>query len=538
MTPFGIDLGTTNSCIAYVDESGRPVVVKNALGEETTPSAVYFERAGHAVIGSAARNSALLAPHLVVQSIKRQMGRPDAEYTFHGERFTPEKISALLLRRLAVDAERQTAGPVRDVVITVPAYFGVAEREATRRAGRIAGLNVVDLLDEPVAAALSRLRRQPVPGVRHLLVYDLGGGTFDTTVIEASGQDIRVVCTDGDLRLGGTDWDERIIAFLTAAFTEQTGLDPTADEHFMQEVRITAEQLKKELSSTVSRHRNLRFAGAVARVELSRQRLEELTADLLDRTMEITARTVEKARAAGVDRIDEVLLVGGMTKMPVIAERLEELLGLRPHRHERDLAVARGAALFALTRQARTAGGRSDGGAEEVADRLGITAAEGDALVARRVAGVLPPGHRDEDRRPQGSAGDDRSAAGAKLHPPSAPGGHPAADQHRSDHHRHRSGQPARGRDRDLGTEESGQLDRTGRQHPGGLRPASRLAPGAAEGHSPPARDLHGRDRSADRARQRTDVGQGDAVRAADRRHGRRRRGGRPRVRGRYRTTL
>ncbi|WP_289009896.1 Hsp70 family protein [uncultured Thermomonospora sp.] len=392
MTAYGIDLGTTNSCIAYIDESGRAVVARNVLGKETTPSVVYFERAGRVVIGEAAKNSALLVPHLVIQSIKRQMGRPDVEYVFHGERFTPEKISALLLRRLAEDAERRTGEPVREVVITVPAYFGVPERTATRRAGEIAGLNVVDLLDEPVAAALARLARQPAWGERHLLVYDLGGGTFDTTVIRVAGPDIKVICTGGELGLGGADWDARISEFLTAAFTEQTGLDPTADEQFKQELQITAEQLKHELSSTVRRHRNLRFGGAVARVELTRERLEELTADLLDRTMQITVRTVEKAQAAGVDRIDEVVLVGGMTKMPVIAERLEKLLGLRPTRHEPDLAVARGAALFALTRRARTGGGRSGGGAEEVADRLGVTAAEAGALVAERVTGVIPRG--------------------------------------------------------------------------------------------------------------------------------------------------
>ncbi|GLW61884.1 molecular chaperone DnaK [Actinomadura rubrobrunea] len=392
MTAFGIDLGTTNSCIAYVDEEvGRPVVVPNAVGENTTPSVVYFERRGRVVVGDAAKDAALLAPHLTVQLVKRQMGRDDVTYPFHGETYTPETVSALILKELADGARRRLGRPVEDVVITVPAYFGVAEREATRRAGEIAGLTVLDVLAEPVAAALSRQDHKPVEGARHVLVYDLGGGTFDTTVIRMDGEDVQVLCTGGDRELGGADWDARVRDYLVGAFTERhPRLDPTADEEFMQDVWIKAEKIKRELSTAVSRRCNLRFAGAVAQVELTRERLEELTADLLERTLTITERTVEKARAQGAPRIDEVILVGGMSRMPAVAARLEELVGTKPWRHEPDLAVARGAALFAMIRRVQKEG--ADRSAEQVADRLGITAAQAESMRNRRVTTVVPRG--------------------------------------------------------------------------------------------------------------------------------------------------
>ena len=406
MTAFGIDLGTTNSCIAYVDDAGRPVIVRNAIAENLTPSVVYFERRDSIVVGSAAKNAALLAPDLAVQLVKRQMGKKGVEYTFHGTRYTPETISALILKELAAAAHRQLGRPVRDVVITVPAYFGVAEREATRQAGQIADLNVLDVLAEPVAAALSHQERHPAKRVRHLLVYDLGGGTFDTTVIRVDGDEVNVICTGGDKELGGADWDARVRDYLSDAFTERhPRLDPSADETFMQDLWIKAEQLKQELSSAKTRRRTLRFGGAAVQVEISRQRFQELTADLLDRTLKITEETIHKAARKGVSQFDEVILVGGMTRMPAVAARLEELLdagGWRPAegpglwRHEPDLAVARGAALFALVKQIQQDGSPEQDGphqqAEQIADRLGISAAQAEAMRARRVTTVVPRG--------------------------------------------------------------------------------------------------------------------------------------------------
>ena len=390
---FGIDLGTTHSCIAYIDDAGKPVVIKSALGEDTTPSAVYFESPQNVVVGRPAKNAALLAPDLVAQLVKRDMGR-EAQYEFHGERHTPETVSALILRELARVAAERTGQAVRDVVITVPAYFAVAEREATRRAGQIAGLNVLDVLAEPVAAALhyQSVAGGPGTGVRHILVYDLGGGTFDTTVIRLEGDDITVVCTDGDACLGGADWDQAIAGYLLGQFEEQRpGRKPREDPQFMQDVLISAEQLKKDLSQVRSRPYAMRFGGAVARVELTRERMEELTAGLLQRTVDVTRQTIATARARGATRLDDVLLVGGMTRPPAVARILKDQLGLEARHHEPDLAVAKGAALFALLRTVRADDGRP-GDLADVAAKTGLTVSEVEKMASKRVASVIPRG--------------------------------------------------------------------------------------------------------------------------------------------------
>ncbi len=396
MTTYGIDLGTTYSCIACVDETGRPVVLKSEVGEETTPSVVYFESPDNVVVGRQAKDSAVLAPQLVVELVKRQMGE-DVHYSFHGQDHTPESVSALILRELARAAQQQTGEEVREVVITVPAYFGLLEREATRKAGQIAGLNVLDVLAEPVAAALNYQALEhggpgDQPGVRHIFVFDLGGGTFDTTVIRIDGHDIQVVCTDGNHHLGGADWDSAIIDFLLHGFTEQyPQLDPGGDEQFMQDLATSAEQLKKALSATQARKHNVRFDGSVVQLELTREHLEELTSELLERTMEITERTIATARDKGVERFDDVLLVGGMTIAPVIARTLKERFGLDARLQDPHLAVAKGAALFALMKKVKVS--MPEGGADaaqEVADQLGISVEQAVTMVAQRVATVVP----------------------------------------------------------------------------------------------------------------------------------------------------
>ena len=303
MATYGIDLGTTNSCIARVDKTLRPVVLKSFQGEDTTPSVVYFESARRVVVGRQAKNSALLVPQLVRELVKRDMGQ-DVRYEYHGQSFTPESVSALILRALAIPAEEQTGEPVEDVVITVPAYFGLQEREATRRAGQIAGLNVLDVLPEPVAAALSYQSISEDTATRHIFVYDLGGGTFDTTVMRLEGNDVQVVCVDGNHRLGGAEWDQKVMDFLLQGFAEQyPQLDPGGDEQFMQDLATSAEELKKALSAVQSRRHNMRFDGSVVSVELSREHIEELTAELLEQTMEITGKTLATARDRGVDAI-------------------------------------------------------------------------------------------------------------------------------------------------------------------------------------------------------------------------------------------
>jgi molecular chaperone DnaK len=390
---FGIDLGTTHSYIAYIDDTAKPVIIKSALGDDDTPSVAYFESPQNVIVGRAAKNAALLAPDLVVQLVKRDMGR-DREYLFHGVRHTPETVSALILRELARTAADHTGQPVRDVVITVPAYFAVAEREATRRAGQIAGLNVLDVLAEPVAAALNyqSAGADPQTGVRHILVCDLGGGTFDTTVIRLDGDDTIVVCTDGSDRLGGADWDTAISDYLISQFEAQhPGRKPRDDAQFMQDVLISAEQLKKDLSRAKSRSHVMRFGGAVARVEVTREQMDDLTTNLLERIAEVTKRTIATARARGVAQLDNVLLVGGMTRTPAVSRILKDRLGLAPRLHEPDLAVAKGAALFALMRSARREDGRP-GDLAGVAAQTGLTVSEVAKIASRRVATVVPRG--------------------------------------------------------------------------------------------------------------------------------------------------
>lgn len=396
MTTYGIDLGTTYSCVASVDDTGRAAIAKNAMGNDTTPSVVYFESADNVVVGEEAKNTAILFPEQVVALVKRQMGEA-AAYEFHGHEHSPESVSALILRELARAAGEHVRDTVEDVVITVPAYFGITEKEATRRAGEIAGLNVLDIVPEPVAAALHYQSLDTDAGVRHLLVYDLGGGTFDTTVIRVEDDDVRVVCTDGDHRLGGADWDEKLTDFLLERFVaEHPDPDPSGDEQFLQDLATAAEQIKRSLSTRESARHNLRFEGSAVRVEITRGDFEALTSDLMERTLAITERTVAEARERGVTTFDDVLLVGGMTRMPVVARSLRERFGFDAHVHEPDLAVAKGAALFAMVRQVKNImdgspdGADRDQRAREVGAALGISTAQVEQLAEKTITSVAP----------------------------------------------------------------------------------------------------------------------------------------------------
>jgi molecular chaperone DnaK len=402
MATYGIDLGTTYSCIAYVDDAGRPVVLRNGLDEETTPSVVFFESATKVVVGRQAKDTAMLEPGLVVSLIKRQMGK-EVELEFYEQTHTPESISALILRDLARSAQGQAGEPVRDVVISVPAYFGISEREATRRAGEIAGLNVLNLVAEPVAAALHYdSLAGAAGGERTILVYDLGGGTFDTTVIRLRSDEVQVVCTDGSHALGGADWDRRLVDHLMDELQEaRPDADPGSDEQFLQTLASDAERLKKDLSSLESRKYAIRHSGAPVQVEITRGRFESLTSDLLEQTLEITERTIEAAKARGVERFDEVLLVGGASNMPAVERGLGERFGFAPRLHDPHLAVAKGAALFALISSLRvvpdTGGGDPAGNGaapratvEEVAARTGLSAERVEELARKRVATVVP----------------------------------------------------------------------------------------------------------------------------------------------------
>jgi molecular chaperone DnaK len=407
LTFFGIDLGTTYSVVSYIDETGRPSVVRNVItNNETTPSVVYFEEdSGNVVVGDAAKNVSRVYPSRVVERVKRSMGA-EVQWDFDGRTFSAEAISALILKRLAEDARDYSGREVKQVVITVPAYFGMLERDATRNAGRIAGLDVVGIVPEPVAAALQyEVKSGESP--RTVLVYDLGGGTFDTTVIRISADSIEVVCTDGDQELGGADWDRRLVDYLLNEFVERAEpeQDPAEDEQFMQDLLLKAEDLKKQLTAVSSRKVPLVFAGATANVEVTQETFEDITRDLLHRTVEITERTLGKLAAkTGVGdpaaTIEEVLLVGGSSKMPAVKRSLtEKWPGWTPRLHDPDLAVAKGAARFALSRALWEweRSGEAEPSAAEQRERVAALALQSgvdeDALAemaAKRIVNVLP----------------------------------------------------------------------------------------------------------------------------------------------------
>ena len=345
---LGIDLGTTRSVVATVEASGAPMVLPNRLGEVLTPSVVCFESATEVLVGSAARDREAERPDRVVSLIKRQMGT-ECLLSFDDIEHTPESISALILRALVAGALPGThAGePVR-AVITVPAYFGIREREATQQAALLAGIEVLELISEPVAAAryYDHLDHLSCGAV---LVYDLGGGTFDATVLVRSDQ-TRVVATDGDTELGGADWDRRLAAYLLSEFVAATGADPSDDETydtFQAELHLLAERIKLDLSASRSRRVPVRWQDHTAMVEVTREQFEAMTADLLARTYGCLRRLLAAAAGKGVPTIDQVLLVGGSSRMPMVSAGLTEQFGWRPRLHDPDLSVAKGAALRA-----------------------------------------------------------------------------------------------------------------------------------------------------------------------------------------------
>ena len=398
MTAFGIDLGTTYSCISRVNEAGEPVVIPNEEGRNTTESVVYFESQYKVRVGREAKNAARSYPDQVVALIKRDMGKKNVQLTFHGMRYTPESVSALILKDLVNSVRQHSGETVKDVVITVPAYFGVAERQATKVAGEIAGLDVISVVPEPVAAAMYYGVLTPNAN-RTILVYDLGGGTFDTTVIQLVDGDVTVVCTDGSHQLGGTDWDEKIATYLLDYFAaEQPDAGAADSEELLQELMLLAEDLKKSLSQRETATQVIRFGGHTVRAELTREAFEEMSADLLQRTLDITERTLATARDKGVDRVDEVLLVGGSTHMPVVAARITEILGFPPKRKDPELAVAKGAALFAVHETARVRLGDGTGGSRrgaavgtaKLAGELGVPHETVVAMHDTKVTTVVP----------------------------------------------------------------------------------------------------------------------------------------------------
>ncbi|AMV37283.1 Hsp70 family protein [Planctomyces sp. SH-PL62] len=344
---FGIDLGTTYSVIAYVDEHGKAVVAPNQESERITPSVVLFD-GDSVIVGDTAKESAKVEPHRVVSRVKQHMGDPNFVFESEGKTYNSEDVSSFILRKVVGDAEIALGEPVTDVVITCPAYFGTPEREATANAGRLAGLNVRAILNEPTAAAIAYGLEQESD--QTVLVYDLGGGTFDVTMIEIKDRLIRVVCTGGDHRLGGALWDEAVVMYLAEQFREQTGeeSDPLDDPEVLNDLTLQAERGKKTLTQRDKAPFRVTHAGKQARVELERAKFEEVTKHLLDRTVELTREMLEDARAKGSAAFDKIILVGGATRMPQVRDRIAAEFGVEPETYDPDEAVAKGAALFGL----------------------------------------------------------------------------------------------------------------------------------------------------------------------------------------------
>jgi molecular chaperone DnaK len=346
---YGIDLGTTYSCIASVDEHMKPVVARNSEGEATTPSVVFFENASNIVVGQGAKERAVVDPERVVHTVKRAMGNEHWAFTADGESYRPQDVSAFILKRLVRDAEAITGDQITDVVITCPAYFNPNQKAATKQAGEIAGLTVRYVIPEPTAAALAYGIEQTEDQL--ILVYDLGGGTFDVTLMHIQGGSIDVLATEGDHELGGKDWDERIVSYLAETFGAETGA-PTSelleDREMYQTLLTDAENVKKRLSSMESMPVRVQHGFEKTTVTLTRATFDELTADLLERTLTLTRQLVQQAAGRGL-KVDKILLVGGSTYMPQVQAAVRgEFADIALLQFDPNEAVAKGAALFGL----------------------------------------------------------------------------------------------------------------------------------------------------------------------------------------------
>src|SRR6188474_609866 len=368
---LGIDLGTTNSCMAVI-EGGEPTVIPNAEGGRTTPSVVAFTRDGQRLVGAPAKRQQVTNPQNTVFSIKRFMGRKyeevseemkivpyevvqgpngDVRVNAEGTEYAPPEISAMILQKLKTDAEAYLGEPVADAVVTVPAYFNNAQREATKDAGKVAGLNVVRIINEPTAAALAYgLDKE---SDQTILVFDLGGGTFDVSILDLGEGVFEVKATNGDNHLGGDNFDKAVVDWMVAEFKKDQGIDLAADRMALQRLYEAAEKAKIELSSTMTTQINLPFITATQEgpkhldLQLTRAKLEEITADLLERTVGPTKQALTDA---GLDasKIEHVILVGGMTRMPAVQAKVKELIGKDPHKGVNpDEVVAVGAAIQA-----------------------------------------------------------------------------------------------------------------------------------------------------------------------------------------------
>ena len=344
---IGIDLGTTNSCVAVM-EGGKPTVIANQEGARTTPSVVAFTKNGERLVGEPAKRQAVTNADNTIASIKRDMGT-DHGRTIDGKKYSPQQISAMILQKLKADAENYLGEPVTEAVITVPAYFNDAQRQATKDAGKIAGLDVKRIINEPTAAALAYGLDNEKE--QKIMVYDLGGGTFDVSIIEIGDGVIEVLSTNGDTHLGGDDFDQKIIDWMLAEFKNQEGIDLSGDKMAMQRLKEAAEKAKKELSSATTTNINLPFITATAEgpkhfdMNLTRAKFEELVHDLIERTA-IPVQNAMKDAGLNYNDVSKVLLVGGSTRVPAVQEKVKQLTGKEPNKSlNPDECVALGASI-------------------------------------------------------------------------------------------------------------------------------------------------------------------------------------------------
>ena len=345
---IGIDLGTTNSCVAVM-EGGEPTVITNPEGARTTPSVVAFTKTGERLVGQVAKRQAITNPN-TISSIKREMGT-DYKVEVEGKKYTPQEISAMVLQKLKSDAESYLGETISQAVITVPAYFSDAQRQATKDAGKIAGLEVLRIINEPTAAALAYGLDKDTD--QKIMVYDLGGGTFDVSILEIGDGVFEVLATSGNNKLGGDDFDQKIIDYLAAEFQKENGIDLKNDKMALQRLKEAAEKAKIELSGVMSSNINLPFITADASgpkhldITLTRQKFNELTADLVEKTMVPTRNAISDAGINPAE-IDKVLLVGGSSRIPAVQEAVQRFIGKEPHKGiNPDECVAIGAAIQA-----------------------------------------------------------------------------------------------------------------------------------------------------------------------------------------------
>jgi molecular chaperone DnaK (HSP70) len=358
---FGIDLGTTYSCISYIDEYGKPVVLKNSDGEHTTPSVVYMESKENIIVGNEAKRSIEVESEKTIQFIKRKMGKEKDTVEIGGTIYHAPEISAMILKKVVNDANDdlkqqgiiKDGEEIKDVVITCPAYFGLKERDATKTAGELAGLNVLSIINEPTAAAIS----YGISGAdkeETVLVYDLGGGTFDITIMNIKGASVTVVCTGGDDQLGGKDWDEKFIEYINGKYSEEFGEDLSEDPEIMATLYLDAEVWKKSLTTREKVNVTVNGPAGRMRMEVTRDEYENITRELLIRTKNLLddVLTVAEKKGYSINKIDKILLVGGSSRMPQVSAMLQKEYNLTPVLADPDEAVAKGAAIFAINEKA------------------------------------------------------------------------------------------------------------------------------------------------------------------------------------------